>query len=329
VNASGPGPGLKASLVIAVTFVLGMIAGAAADRIVRRPTPEPPLPPLTIQDMAHALALDPAERARVGAVLDSLRPEIASAAAQGPDSLELATRRARRRIADALPPGRRAQFQQWLDARHSHMIQMMRRFGPGMGPGMMGPGAAAPGFGRRMTGFGPGPGPGGRPAPGPDTAPPAGRAPTDTGPGPGATASMGSPAPRGGEPSRMGGGMMGRGMMGGMTAGVMSGGSATVGAAAPAAPGPSDGTVPAGSSTIAGAAGNRFALPDPDSPGARLVVARCSSCHTTPSPAVHTAEEWPAVVNVMRQRIHITGIGLLSDAEADTVLHYLQRHARH
>lgn len=258
---------LRAGLIAGLIFALGAAAGVAGDRALGgRSRATPTLPPLTVRDMASALDLDPAQRARVATVLDSLRPEIASAAAQGTDSLRSATQRARGRIAEVLPPARRDEFQRWLDARHAHMMEMMRR----MGPGMMGPGT-----------IGPGPMRGGGMAPG----------------------SAGS--------GGMGGGMMGRGMGGGMMGRTPS--------AAPRSRAPAP-TRPEGPATSGG-------LPAPEGPGARLVASQCSLCHQTPSPALHAASDWPAVLRRMRGHMQELGIGSLTDAQADTVLRYLERYA--
>lgn len=148
-------PRLEAGLVAGAIFVLGAAAGVAGDRMLgRRAAAEPGAIPLTVQEMAGTLGLDPGERARVDAVLDSLRPEIVGAAAQGPDSLRAATRRARARIGEALPLARRPEFHRWLDTHHAQMMEGMHRMGPGMmDPGGMGPGTMdSGGMGRRMMG---------------------------------------------------------------------------------------------------------------------------------------------------------------------------------
>jgi mono/diheme cytochrome c family protein len=44
-------------------------------------------------------------------------------------------------------------------------------------------------------------------------------------------------------------------------------------------------------------------LPSPDSPGAKLLVRYCSQCHNLPSPAMHTAEQWPAITDRMFSRM--------------------------
>jgi hypothetical protein len=135
-------PRWKAGLIAASLFALGAVAGVVADRTwTARSVPSAAAAPVTLESMVSALGLDPATRDRLAALLDSLQPEIAAAAAAGPDSLRVATRRAHRRVMEVLPPEQRPAFQRWLDVRHRHMVEMMRHMGPGMmGPGMMGPG---------------------------------------------------------------------------------------------------------------------------------------------------------------------------------------------
>lgn len=48
-------------------------------------------------------------------------------------------------------------------------------------------------------------------------------------------------------------------------------------------------------------------LPDPGSPGARLVASYCSSCHGIPSPRRHAAADWPATVRRMLLRMDMAG----------------------
>ena len=40
-------------------------------------------------------------------------------------------------------------------------------------------------------------------------------------------------------------------------------------------------------------------LPQPESAGARLLLRYCAQCHNLPSPATHSAEEWPKVLERM------------------------------
>ena len=44
-------------------------------------------------------------------------------------------------------------------------------------------------------------------------------------------------------------------------------------------------------------------LPAPDSEGAKLVSRYCTQCHAQPSPRLHTASEWEAVVSRMENNM--------------------------
>lgn len=46
-------------------------------------------------------------------------------------------------------------------------------------------------------------------------------------------------------------------------------------------------------------------LPDPDSAGAQHLVRYCTSCHALPSPASHSATDWPGVVRRMWLRMDL------------------------
>jgi len=46
-------------------------------------------------------------------------------------------------------------------------------------------------------------------------------------------------------------------------------------------------------------------LPEPGSGGAQLLTIHCTSCHALPSPAMHSATDWPAVVRRMWLRIDL------------------------
>jgi cytochrome c5 len=83
-------------------------------------------------------------------------------------------------------------------------------------------------------------------------------------------------------------------------------------------------------------------LPDPDGLGAKLLNRYCAQCHSLPSPAMHTAEEWPTVEARMFSRIQMMGsmrgmmggrmmrgmidIQAPSKEEESTILTYLKRH---
>ncbi|GIX28952.1 MAG: hypothetical protein KatS3mg123_2833 [Burkholderiales bacterium] len=65
-------------------------------------------------------------------------------------------------------------------------------------------------------------------------------------------------------------------------------------------------------------------LPEPRSEGARLLQRYCVQCHHLPSPAMHTAADWPAIVDRMVWRMEGKGnLGplmkdLMGEVEAPT-----------
>lgn len=80
-------------------------------------------------------------------------------------------------------------------------------------------------------------------------------------------------------------------------------------------------------------------LPEPRSKGARLLGRYCAQCHNLPGPGRHTAQEWPAVVHRMNQRMQMmSGHGMMgmmmgqveapSERELQSILDYLQAHAQ-
>lgn len=81
-------------------------------------------------------------------------------------------------------------------------------------------------------------------------------------------------------------------------------------------------------------------LPDPRSPGARLLGRYCVQCHHLPNPAMHPAEKWPKVVHRMVARMEGKGnLGALmkdmmgavaapGEEEIHGLLDYLGRHAQ-
>ena len=116
-----------AALPVVLVFVLGAVAGVAADRLwINGGVAELGAATLTTEGMAGALDLDPSQRERVAALLDTLQPFLAQAAVGGPDSLQAAARMARQRLEEALPPDRRLRFRSWMDDQHSRMREDMR-----------------------------------------------------------------------------------------------------------------------------------------------------------------------------------------------------------
>lgn len=72
-------------------------------------------------------------------------------------------------------------------------------------------------------------------------------------------------------------------------------------------------------------------LPDPDSRGAKLLNHYCAQCHDLPNPAMHTADEWPAITNRMFYRMSMMsgmmGIENPSSEEQALIISYLKAHS--
>lgn len=68
-------------------------------------------------------------------------------------------------------------------------------------------------------------------------------------------------------------------------------------------------------------------LPEPETNAAALYNKTCSHCHALPSPYQHTAAQWPAVVERMRQRMKSMQQKDITNEQAETIIKYLQRSA--
>jgi hypothetical protein len=77
-------------------------------------------------------------------------------------------------------------------------------------------------------------------------------------------------------------------------------------------------------------AGEAKPLPGAGSVGAKLVSGYCVQCHAAPAPTLHTRQEWASVIG--RMNLHMnsgtTGIRTPSNEELQTILVYMQNHAR-
>ncbi len=69
-------------------------------------------------------------------------------------------------------------------------------------------------------------------------------------------------------------------------------------------------------------------LPAPGSEGAVLFSERCSQCHSLPNPKLHTAEEWPGVVERMQANMRTMGRTVITENEKKTVTGFLLNQAR-
>jgi cytochrome c5 len=74
-------------------------------------------------------------------------------------------------------------------------------------------------------------------------------------------------------------------------------------------------------------------LPDPGSPGAKLVTRYCAQCHNLPSPAMHSAEKWPQVadrmfyrMSMMSGKMGMMNVEIPSPEEQRAIVAYLQNH---
>ncbi len=81
-------------------------------------------------------------------------------------------------------------------------------------------------------------------------------------------------------------------------------------------------------------------LPDPDAPGAQLVVRYCIQCHNLPNPAMHDAAKWPRVVERMVLRMEgkgnlgelmqdmMAGVSAPTAQESRRIVAYLRKYAQ-
>ena len=74
-------------------------------------------------------------------------------------------------------------------------------------------------------------------------------------------------------------------------------------------------------------AGCGGSLPDPESPGAHVLVARCGGCHRVYAPGSMTAEMWRFQLGRMRALFADRGIPWLAPDDERALLDYLITHA--
>ncbi len=79
---------------------------------------------------------------------------------------------------------------------------------------------------------------------------------------------------------------------------------------------------------------NPDALPEAQGPAAKTFTVYCVQCHDLPTPAMHSAEEWTAVVDRMRSQMQERRGGMLSrlavpsERDWETINAYLAKHAQ-
>lgn len=69
-------------------------------------------------------------------------------------------------------------------------------------------------------------------------------------------------------------------------------------------------------------------LGPPDTPGLALFQKTCSQCHALPDPKLHTADEWPGVVERMQKNMEIMGKPAITDQERNEIAGYLSQRVR-
>lgn len=77
-------------------------------------------------------------------------------------------------------------------------------------------------------------------------------------------------------------------------------------------------------------------LPEPESAGAQLIQQFCTQCHYLYGPGLHTAEEWPSVVERMNRRMQMMGgrhmmmgtVEAPSSEQLAVITEYLQKYAQ-
>ena len=67
---------------------------------------------------------------------------------------------------------------------------------------------------------------------------------------------------------------------------------------------------------------------DLDTPAGKIFQTTCSQCHAAPTPATHTASEWPRVVLRMKSHIIRTGKSMPNQDSLLQIIEYLQHHGK-
>jgi len=68
-------------------------------------------------------------------------------------------------------------------------------------------------------------------------------------------------------------------------------------------------------------------IPEPESPGARLYLKKCTQCHGLPGPKRHTAEQWDHLLVMMSGFMDQKGLPFPAE-EKKLIRDYLHKNAR-
>ena len=68
-------------------------------------------------------------------------------------------------------------------------------------------------------------------------------------------------------------------------------------------------------------------IPEPDSPGAKLYIEKCTQCHGLPGPKRHTSEQWDHVLVMMGGFMNQRGLPF-PENEKKLIRDYLHRNGR-
>ena len=77
-----------------------------------------------------------------------------------------------------------------------------------------------------------------------------------------------------------------------------------------------------------GCGNNPTPVPDINSPGAKLYVNKCGTCHSLPHPKRLYYSQWKHIVKVMEKRMEQRGMLPITEREKNVILEYLKNHAR-
>ena len=68
--------------------------------------------------------------------------------------------------------------------------------------------------------------------------------------------------------------------------------------------------------------------PESGTEQAVLYMTKCGECHAAPLPGIHTAKQWPGVVQRMQFRMTSKAMPSLNKQEMVIIVGYLQKHAK-